>query len=982
MSRFVKAAASLAELLVLVLGLPLALWRLGRLDALTEVRWSDLVGTADTGGLLLALMTVAGWVAWLVLLASVVAEVVGVLTRGRVHVRVPGGGWVQPLVAALVVGVLGSTTAPIAASAAAPSPVTVSAPVRSVPAAPVSVPDQATADESAHSTQGEVLIHVVEAGDDLWSLAEKYYGDGTRWRAIAEQNQLDDPNLLPVGLRLRLTGLPSGEAAEQSSKTAAHAASVTVEQGDTLASLAARHLGDADRWPEIHRLNRAVVSDPDLIQPGWKLMLPATDDRQAPAPQRAEPSRNAPAGQPGGTPAQQRGTPTKQQDRSDDGRASDSAQRPGTAEQGPSSQASAGVTEQREESPGSVAEGTAPAQESRAAQTPPASGSSSAAEPGQGTELPSGRGTDEAAGSSRTSPPVQTTAADEHQETGLDDPALASVAALGTLLAAALSGALLVRRRHQLAQRALGRRVVLPGPQALHLEAAVAQRAAEASEPLDAAPTAILLGTDASTDILHDLEAAGTTVITGSYREGLLSAVTTGLVLQPWSAETRVVAAGGPRWLLALDEPQVSVVDAPDALLVELERTVALRRVELGRARMADGSTTLASLREDPDRWEAWAPMVFVLPEALDEGEWRRVESAMAGQPVGVSVLAVADRPREGASHVQVDAPDQARLDGRTFLPSLMDPEARRGLVELFETSSLMATTPAHWWSDDDDLPPNLAVLPHRATHDDDEEVAVDPSEPVQDPTLLHATELHPTLLLLGPIDLVGCRGEEPPRARRQCIEYCAWLQTNPGATASRMARELLVAEGTRRSNMSRLRSWLGSDPQGELYLPDAYSGRIQLHPGITTDWEQLQLLVGPGVNRCSTNLLVEALQMVRGAPLADAAPGQWHWAEEMRTDMCSVVRDIGVVLARRAVEEQDLDLGRWAVNRALVAAPGDELLLGARVRIEHLAGNRPEVDRLVLQLTRQARNTGVDLADETVVLLQEVMEGRRRALA
>ena len=112
-----------------------------------------------------------------------------------------------------------------------------------------------------------------------------------------------------------------------------------------------------------------------------------------------------------------------------------------------------------------------------------------------------------------------------------------------------------------------------------------------------------------------------------------------------------------------------------------------------------------------------------------------------------------------------------------------------------------------------------------------------------------------------------------------------------------------------------------------------------------------------------------------------DLAP-QWHWAEAMRTDMCSAIRDIGVVIAARAVQDQDLDLGRWAVSRALAAAPGDELLLGARIRIEHLAGNRPEVERLVLQLTRQARNTGLDLSDETVVLLQEVMEGRRRALA
>ena len=63
-----------------------------------------------------------------------------------------------------------------------------------------------------------------------------------------------------------------------------------------------------------------------------------------------------------------------------------------------------------------------------------------------------------------------------------------------------------------------------------------------------------------------------------------------------------------------------------------------------------------------------------------------------------------------------------------------------------------------------------------------------------------------------------------------------------------------------------------------------------------------------------------------------------------------------------------------------LVAAPGDELLLAARIRTEHLAGNTAETERLTLQLAAQARTLGVDLDPETVALLQRVMEGRVRA--
>jgi hypothetical protein len=194
------------------------------------------------------------------------------------------------------------------------------------------------------------------------------------------------------------------------------------------------------------------------------------------------------------------------------------------------------------------------------------------------------------------------------------------------------------------------------------------------------------------------------------------------------------------------------------------------------------------------------------------------------------------------------------------------------------------------------------------------------------------------------------------------------------------MVTALAVAEGTRRSNMSRLRSWLGESPDREPYLPDAYTGRISLHPSVSSDWQRLQILTAAGVDRASTDSLRAALDLVRGAPLADAAPGQWHWAEELRTDMISCVRDIGVELSERALLAGDLELARRAAARALVAAPGDELLLAVRIRTEHLAGNVAETERLTLQLAAQARALGVDLDPETVTLLQEVMEGRVRA--
>jgi LysM repeat protein len=47
-----------------------------------------------------------------------------------------------------------------------------------------------------------------------------------------------------------------------------------VQSGDTLWALAARHLGDGNRWAEIYDLNRGVIPDPNVIEVGQVLRLP------------------------------------------------------------------------------------------------------------------------------------------------------------------------------------------------------------------------------------------------------------------------------------------------------------------------------------------------------------------------------------------------------------------------------------------------------------------------------------------------------------------------------------------------------------------------------------------------------------------------------------------------------------------------------------------------------------------------------------
>jgi hypothetical protein len=454
------------------------------------------------------------------------------------------------------------------------------------------------------------------------------------------------------------------------------------------------------------------------------------------------------------------------------------------------------------------------------------------------------------------------------------------------------------------------------------------------------------------------------------------------LSFSPWADEMILTLVGaGERLPEALGKHNVHRTDDIDALLDRLEQRAAMQREHRRYP-------VLSQHRIDPDLADPWAPEIALVEQPLTAAQGTRLSALVDAEPkVTLAVVVVGPVPGAAWSLRGDGSSAERRVvlqpAGLSLSPQWLEPPEVTAVVDLIETTGSNDTTAAPWWSDigvqPDPPPDNVTYLDSRSTTWGKPSTAERAliMEAVMDPDrAVH----HPTLQLLGPIELLGASGTEPSRAAKQCLEYCAWLLENPGSTAQAMVSALAVAEGTRRSNMSRLRSWLGGSAHGEAYLPDAYTGRITLHPAVSSDWQRLQILTSTGVNRASGDSLQAALELVRGAPLADAAPGQWHWAEELRTDMISCVRDIGVELADRALLAGDLEQARWAAARALIAAPGDELLLAARIRTEHTAGNVAETERLALQLAAQARTLGVDLDPDTVSLLQRVVEGQVRA--
>lgn len=1138
--RVAKGALAFAALLVALVGIPWLLIKLAGNPLPTHPSVSGLwhaLSTPDDGSILISLIAVVAWVAWLVFAVSVLAELIALLSRQRIRIRLPGLGGPQKLAGGLILLVLAVFVGPQQIAAAQPVPtgpatesptVTATTPDRAdrAPAAPEDRVRPDARRSTGESTDSKSVQHRVREGDDLWSLAEHYYGKGDQWRRIAHANPSvlsGGPDRLEPGWTLRIPGVEQGPRR------------VRVQTGDSLSSIAERHYGDSDQWPRIHRANADRVTDPDELTVGQELIIPAdvaTDPGDS-----AEASGSS----------HSTGSQDQQRQRSD-------AEDGSAGSDGPSDAPSAGG--KATESSGAPSSAGAPAQDRRTG--------------AEDRDVGSAPGVGSAGGADANEPeplPVR----------GAEIPPMAlQVTGVGAVLAAALVGGLFTRRQLQLRGRGVGRRIRQPQPAAQQLRATLGRQQnrfgiehlnlalraigrecrqherplpellvarvaeglitltmaapdlpvpvgftcdgtewrltaddadylikdAELADCMQPYPTLTSLGTDATgAVVLINLEAAGMLALDGaeigSRVRGAMAAMVTELSMTPWADDLVITVVGGDdRLVSSIDRYNVGSVADLDQLLQQWEQRASLQRTHL----TADGDLARSpvDLRIDPDLADPWLPEVALIMDEPDPSQTERLQQLLLDGPaVTMAAVVLGDHPVGWRVHYVDLGEDGAGGElsplGWRFAAQLLDDEVCNLVEELVDSSGSELTEPAPWWAEDfpagthppqrataagiaparvvdiaslpsamprspigagagddrshDQLAP-VEVVPEdqdQSPDDHDQDIdgddqgpppevdqdqaeaagslwpsaaarstgAADAADPVaasdelwawlapmersrtQPDAASEETVIvprpfadpppgprHPTIMLLGPIELLGTAGTRPGRAVLQCVEYASWLLEHPASTAQAMTGALVVAEGTRRSNMSRLRSWLGSDDHQEPYLPDAYSGRIVLSPLVSSDWHRLQLLTATGVNRTSTEGLCKALELVRGAPLADAAPGQWHWAEEMRTDMVSVIRDIGVELTGRALQDSDLDLARWAASRSLTAAPQDEFLMGARIRTEHQAGNPAEVERLSLQLAAHGRALGVDLHPETVDLLQQVVEGRLRARA
>lgn len=123
--------------------------------------------------------------------------------------------------------------------------------------------------------------HVVRAGENLWAIARQY---GLDWQVLALANRLVNPNLILVGQVLRVPQGPLAPAA---------GAPYAVRSGETLTGIALKH---GLCWWEVMEANREVSGFPLILAGRW-LLLPGLRPSWLPAPFETVNLRPLPVGQ-------------------------------------------------------------------------------------------------------------------------------------------------------------------------------------------------------------------------------------------------------------------------------------------------------------------------------------------------------------------------------------------------------------------------------------------------------------------------------------------------------------------------------------------------------------------------------------------------------------------------------------------------------------------------------------------------------------
>jgi hypothetical protein len=981
---------------------------------------------------ILRVLSVAVWLAWLQLVWCVIAEVRAAVRNAGMPARVPLAGGTQALVHRLVTAALltfaaTAALAPAFTQPAAPPQATHQAlhpgrsgpgthaatatgrPAASAPAL-ASPPVLAGPPQLAHSPFGAHPAHVprenhvprethlphpahplrVEkiyvvqppAGrfhESLWEIAQKFLGDGRRYREIFE---LNSGQIQPDGTKLSSASL--------------------IRPGWVL------HMPRDARGPGIE-----VVTAP--AEPGTE---PAAPSGAGPA---SPPAGQAPAGQPAQSGA---------------GRHRTAGEGPAAGHQAaPPHQAGAAAAAGRQ-----AAAARHPAGQGSAAR--PGGGRheatpGSAGRPGAPRHRANGQAPASPVGTNgRAMFPAQLRPAASTSRPADAVPWYPHELAAAALLSSAVLAALGRRRREQLWQRAFGRKILGPGPEPALAEAAMRAGADEPSTrlldtglrylshalarsgrtpptvfaahlsqenldlwvapaDLDAPPpwTAVgdgqvwrlpatalplvelreaavapelfpglvTIGTDGTGRVLVDLAAAqGLISVTGpaAVVTAVLSAMALELATSRWSEQLRLTLVGFGPDLADIAPDRVDAVDSLDEALPAMEARAA---AAAGAMAAAVGTGRGGPPADDP---AAWPPhyLISAIPPTLGQ-RTRLLALAEARHESAAGYLIAGDVPGSSWTwEVTGDGRLLAGLLGLDVQAQLLPARQYEAVLDLFDAAGQMEGAPLSRPAPDAAPPEQL---------DPGYDMPVDIT--ILGPISVHAPGvLEPDLVGLV-TEVVVFLAVHPGGVHRNAVEAAIW----PRGTDSQALDAALAAA----------RDWLGTDGIGRPHLAEDAAGRLRLGSGVRVDWHVFQALVGsaglaPPGSAAEAGYLARALDLVRGQLLDGRPPVRYAWlaTSDLEYEAAAQVADAAHRLAAVRLAGGDPQGAAGAARAGLRLAFDDELLWRDLLRAAQAAG-RPDLVRAVVD--ELCARTALDdvlpqMAPETEALIDEILPSWR----
>lgn len=993
MRKFLLGVGALIALAVILVGIPIALVLVAGNPLPTAEQFQSTINLVPDYGnviLLTKILPCIAWVAWALFAIPVLIEVVAGIAGRQTTKRTWAFKGQQHIAAALIAAVLvmfaGSLLGPAQSASAAPIapqnvasqsvtiPASVLAAIAETPAAPVAAP-------AAPVTHTETVSHTVKEGENLWEIAQHYYGHGDREGEIFAAStgtvqpgggRFTNPSLILPGWVLTVPNVqvtdPPAPAPVVPPAPAAPAPSSSASAGSQSSSAAGSH---------------ATENAPAATAGGSAATTPTAAPTAS-----ASPTSHAPSVSAVSKPA-------------DEG----SDLIPLATAGGISGLLAAGLLlalgrrrikqRRRREAGSRIAmpdpEAATLELELRMVETP--------------------LGLDDIDNSMRA---LQIWA----EDTGAKLPELLAVRLVAEEISVYLTAPADLPEPFESVSEDRTAWVVRPGTAKPPVRATVSPYPALATIGVDEQGGVLLL----------DLEQLGALNVVGDEgtAQGVLNAVAVELAENPWSDQIQVTLVGMPSGLAHdLNRFRAKHVDDVEALIRNLRSTLRGRE----EAFASYGVNDVHAARTRATEAEAWAPHIVILGEVPAEEFRVELEELVSRIPrLGMATVAHGMVASSGST-VQVESAERAVLvlPGEAMLPLPFRPQVLQGrelelIQQLFATTEQEAV-PAPVYERSEpvveqlvDETPADATATVAVMESEGQNVAVaaadvaesvedafpgancaqggqeEATEAVSEPVMAEVPievpiEVAPDwpapyVRLLGTVDALHVADNESMPGRG--VELMAYLMLQDGPAEGLMLRKAFWpntkdAQNNQRKLANQARAALGTDPSGSALFPENVNHQgYLLHSAIRTDWDDFRELIGPDLSRTSSEKLIAAIRLVRGTPFAGCDTRRWwQWISIPQEEMIASIMDAAEELGRRALKTRDAEQVRFAAHVEQAVDPLNEAGWRIEMHAAMQAGNMEEFFKILDDLYARVGgdDTEYELDDETQQLVDQAQQ-------